>query len=148
MNVADLELCKELHKLSGWSSTDKIWFPYYDVPAEAPMEGEPPYWALTDKDGGSIVESENIPAYDAGYLLGKIFESDLPPIDYLCFYPYGNEVSAKLAAYNDFDESRSEDAPTKSTKVSENTRGKTHADALCKLAIELFKQGILTKERL
>ena len=65
MNVASLELCKELHELSGWKDTDYT------------------YYANAGQHSGTMMhrslvfdKPENLPAYDLGYLLRKMINHD------------------------------------------------------------------------
>lgn len=112
MNIASLELCKELWRLSGWT-TD--W--HY----------------IAEKNPGIIVaaswrehegEKYICPAYDLGYLLRKL--GDLLNLDLMLYTEDG-----KWRADVEQDYSMKADTPE---------------DATCKLAIELFKQGVLTAE--
>lgn len=98
MNVARLELCKELYELSGWWDEDDD--NYYPSTSSQP---------------------KNIPAYSLGYLLRK-----LPPRTLL--NKFSDTFMAALAE-PEFYEARAD----------------TPEDALAELAIELFKQEILTK---
>jgi hypothetical protein len=100
MNVANLELCKELHQISGWA----------DLPPEQWYGYEAPTFTLPTTVG-------YIPAYDLGYLLRK-----LKPI-------FLSQDDADLA---------------KALRLM--CQVKSPEDSLCKLAIELFRQNILTKE--
>lgn len=116
MNVASLELCKKLYELSGWLSTD---FEYSGL-------NEVVYWPpeVQAKDPRPFPD---IPAYDLGFLLRKL--------------PVGCYVS-KAKAHNT--------ASTGNFRSGRygfpiTERADTPADAVTKLAIELFKQGILTK---
>lgn len=54
MNVASLELCKELYELSGWTDTDNRWY-----------QDDGWYVGATGTNGLSA------PAYDLGYLIRK-----------------------------------------------------------------------------
>lgn len=105
MNVASLELCKELYELSGW----------------APPDSDEIYgWDNEQLKTKKIVGYE----YDLGYLLRKL--QPLEPM--LSTLGEGWECSA-------LDVGRWE----------ANVRELTPEDAACKLAIELFKQGVLEK---
>lgn len=121
MSTASLKLCKELYDLSGWGSGTLL------------------------KDQGDIVnrwhqswveeEIEMVsPAYDLGYLLRKLpgkikrerlrLEPRLQWVDDAKWW-VAHYVDGSLVRFNVTDESPE--------------------DALCKLAIELFKHGELTK---
>ncbi len=118
MNTASLELCKELYELSGWTKTHSVW---HDDTAIDPI-------ACGYEDIEHAIHF--VPAYDLGYLLRK-----LPP---------------KLEGHH----------LTLSTTRGKNEWGiwyeswalktgfnrnytDTPEDAAAKLAIELFKQGVL-----
>lgn len=95
-DVASLELCQELHKLSGW---DEEW----------------------------LSHSNTTPKYDLGYLLRK-----LPPSTEIKRMGKARADIVRLGEY---------------VAWNDNHKGRYHADtpedATAKLAIELFKQGIL-----
>lgn len=106
MNVASLELCKELYELSGWSSQI--------------THNEP-------TPSSSLVDQVPIcPAYDLGYLLrelphrARVIRHNPPYTDVDCYLVTWNTSSHNYQF--------SEDTPE---------------DAACKLAIELWKQGVL-----
>ena len=135
MNVASLELCKELYELSGWNEEpDYIWATTYGQPYKLvprTVIGKDLIQALKQK-------SFIIPAYDLGYLLRK-----LP-------YKVYDDYSAWVYGYKLM--------PTASTgwkiwygEVGTDSEmyfnsAETPEDAACKLAIELFKQGVLKSE--
>lgn len=133
MNVASLELCKELHELSGWVKTS--WL-YFKAPSRAnswsliTSEG---YWEAVKAHSGN--ELDTIPAYDLGYLLRKL------PVGLgqhtLRIFIQANIGDGTIwgAAYA---------LPTKKTARYVNTAD-TPEDAAAKLAIELWKQGVLGK---
>lgn len=103
MNVASLENCKELYKLSGWDDCSLMWS-NIDV-----------VWR--------VVKVGDIPAYDLGFLLRK-FRAENIVVNLL-------DVTNRWIA----------DAGGFGTGQAD-----TPEDAACKLAIELFKQGVLDKE--
>lgn len=119
MNVADLELCKELYELSGWFDTYFFW----------------------DADNGVAEKSEallmhptkNCPAYDLGYLLRKLPAKIMGKNNMLIFLSLSHSGSEWWANYETGGNSRAE------IQMSADTP----EDALTKLAIELFKQGVL-----
>lgn len=115
MNVASLELCKELYELSGWEDTEK-WLTASDLLPEI----------IDGKKTGNL-KREQVPAYDLGYLLRK-----LPPVTKVI-----NCSNEKTQIYG---------ALFPELKLT--FHGDTPEDAACKLAIELFKQGVLPKEGL
>lgn len=117
MNVASLELCKELYELSGLSDTDK--------------------WYMETNNGGEHVvgyrhsrpRNKTFPAYDLGFLFQQLKE----PVSEIRFVPQMNgkwlllyTVSGETEDYELFAD--------------------TPEDAACKLACELFKQKVLRKQ--
>lgn len=96
MNVANIDLCKELYELSGWG---------------------------TAKEGDVWTDASGHPRYELGYLLRKL--------------PNGTNVM-----YNNERSAASYEVPIGELYLY----GKTPEDAACKLAIELLKKGVLTKE--
>lgn len=139
--VASLELCQELYALSGWDETGGGYVPEYD-PDEPPVafipenklaythECQDYYYVTKESDVYQVVY---IPAYDAGYLLRKL------PKQYLIFQSsFTLYRAAKFAYDGELDETIIKPFSWEGFKEPE--------DALCKLAIELFKQGILKKE--
>lgn len=113
MNVANLELCKELYELSGWGDT-YFWF----AGGHLQRNQDPPRALLSDK---------TVAAYDLGYLLGKL-QSYWP----MAVYIGGGKQNEWSVSVN----SKYHVTPQEAD-IPEN--------AAAKLAIELFKQGILTK---
>lgn len=116
MNVVSLELSKELYELSGWKDTD------FKVSAftERVSPMAPPFYG------------SEIPAYDLGYLLQRLprmneeYWLTIQPVVYpqwCASYDRNDGISTKFESFADVPE-----------------------DAAAKLAIELFKQGILTKD--
>jgi len=115
-NVASLELCKELYELSGWDETEKWHDGYCDEPAWFYIDNITP----TNKD---------TPAYDLGYLLRKIGDRHIRlerP------YDSGQPVNRWGATYYD---------GTIDGYLIE--ADDTPEDAVCRLAIELIKQGVI-----
>lgn len=130
MNVASLELCKELYELSGWESDainpdlEHCW-----VESKKGWKCELTY---VFDNYGQGKQWGVVPAYDLGYLLRKL------PAKL-------NSAYLKLVS---FEETRY--APTNRfgwlcfySGSSPQAKADTPEDAACKLAIELFKQGIL-----
>jgi hypothetical protein len=120
-NVANLELCKELYALSGWGDDQSFM------------------WGLVS-ESIHVLEPEDVeakravPAYDLGYLLRKLpetLEQDNYPV-VSRYFRVG--WSAYYEASNEYE-------PTERWYLVE---ADTPEDATCKLAIELFKEGILT----
>lgn len=126
MNTAGLELSKMLFELSGWDDYD-------------PLAGEDMQWHM----GHSNERDYHIaPKYDLGYLLRKLpkstkqkgtryalvldFDPDgLATAEYRC---YRADYRAKIV-YID-------------STIYHNTAN-TPEDAACRLAVELFKEGVL-----
>ena len=119
MNTASLELCKTLHELSGWDDT----YHYYDADD---VVDEKAHAMFMSRD-------KNCPAYDAGYLLRKL-PKYIDKKHWLYLQPISYIVWA--AGYKD----------TENAKFDPDAWANTPEDALCKLAIELFKQGVLKGE--
>lgn len=104
MNVASLELCKELYELSVWE-TGTTGFSYHN---------------------GSIVfgwVQGSVPAYTLGYLLRKL--------PFNCPIAKGMAGRWVISRYND------------EAEPVEKIWGDTPEDAACRLAIELFRKGVL-----
>lgn len=120
-DVADLDLCKELYELSGWKSSHHF-------------HGDGGIFECNNKP------DTNIPAYDLGYLMRK-----LPKY----IFAFGEECRLEivpqgfsergLSAWCTCYESRDE-------LINFLNVDDSPENALCKLAIELFKQGILKKD--
>lgn len=126
MNVASLELCRELCELSGWY--DQTWWWNYDF---AP-NGKSYEWRAEP----SMLRFESqpvhtsIPAYSLGYLLRKLPQTIAPhitvwplSIEYNFDGRWMAKYAGELCVWAD-----------------------TPENAACKLAIELIKQGVLPKK--
>jgi hypothetical protein len=116
MNFASFEFCKELYEQSHWLPA-RCW-----------------YWVTTNQDQIILVDSPlaggEYPAYTLGYLLRK-----LPELDgrgYIQLTKMSQEYQAVYAINTRDDMGRA--------------YAESPEDAAAKLAIELFKQGILTKD--
>jgi hypothetical protein len=125
MNVASLELCKELYELSGWIKADDWGFRKYSAKGIA-------------MNYGSRLGKYEIPAYDLGYLLRKLPKT-VPNDDNggsyyfdLHFVPY-KDSGDWTACYDN----------AVGVTYKYDAFADTPEDAACKLAIELFKQEIL-----
>lgn len=120
MQVANLELSKELWNLSKWTSTDYRW--YEDKGVD--------YVDVKGTNGLSL------PAYNLGFLLRKLPQE----IDNYYFdLSTTKDSSLWIAEYftNDYTPER----PMSKYKIEDENP----EDCLCRLAIELFRQGILIK---
>lgn len=118
MEVANIDLCKELYELSAWLG-----------------DTEYNYNGVTLSSG----KLDSIPAYTLGYLLRK-----LP--NYVEYWDGGNESGyLELAHFSKYWScGYSDDNEKKSLAVH---LCDTPEDAVCKLAIELFKQGVLKNDK-
>lgn len=124
MNVATLANCKELYELSGWKPSH--WWAWYGH-----REVDTKYEVLDHTTAETIC-----PAYDLGYLLRKLPEyqdGDLTVRQHRYEWQagYGFDGVVFLGIWNGTNLEASGDTPE---------------DAACKLAIELFKQGVLNRE--
>ncbi|MEW1951062.1 hypothetical protein AB0280_17645 [Pseudarthrobacter sp902506025] len=147
MNVASLELCKELHEVSGWSDTPLVYGNFWRDGSISPV-GVYSRDHLEDDSIPTIIH----PVFDLGYLLSKLPQkitwrretmgfcltgatSDGSWIcDYIVAtwsYPLPDPVS------NVWMHSGGE---------ANKTEADTPEDAATKLAIQLFRQGLLTRD--
>lgn len=120
MNVASLYLCKELYELSGW---DEPMSTHYDTTDGSLAVGI---------DRTAMPGGVDIPAYALGYLLRKlprhIYGGQYFSLENVLQDGWGagyQEYGEYDSYYNDAD---------------------TPEDAVAKVVIELFKQGVLTRE--
>lgn len=125
MNVASIELCKELYELSEWQGGE------YDYCRNKGEEWDA--WNQSDQHERSYPGFErSVPAYDLGYLLRQ----------------FPQNIATYV--YNAFDENghlhwRASDGVIDFIKPKFEATADTPEDAVAKLAIELFKQGVLTR---
>lgn len=120
MNTASLDLCKELYKLSGWDGVS-YW---YDSNGTTEI-------VLSEKRASiqnqrEVYAENEVPAYDLGYLLRKLPQT-------------GTNKQLRLIR-------GTVNWQAELTRVGSKTIlgiANTPEDAACKLAIELFKQGVL-----
>ncbi len=117
MNVARLDLCKELYELSGWAQS------LYEHEL---LSGEHYTTTLPRKAMEHSSQNIYIPAYDLGYLLRKLQTT----IDYLRPSTVSKQWVVKGPWSEDEDSLIYADTPE---------------DAAALLAIELFKQGVLKR---
>jgi len=136
MNVASLELCRELYEVSGWGNTDHYW--RFHKP-----NGQSKLYTIGEMDDNNArfgsdkpehvrfrEENDFFNAYDCGYLLRKLAtDPDTIALE------YGRWRSGALACWK-----------ASMVGVIEDVEADTPENALAKLAIELFKQKILVKE--
>lgn len=133
MNVASLELCKELYELSRWEPDDRFWF---DIDGKHSVHCGHEFIV-----GKEITEFKGFlaricPAYDLGYLLRKLPKYLRHAQDDLRFELMPQGYTKK--------------GLSRWCAVYANIRGDivflevadTPEDAACKLVIELIKEGI------
>jgi hypothetical protein len=130
MHIASLELSKQLFEVSGWGKptfdgSGETAFVYYSNADEINDDFANYRPMVIEKDG-------NVPAYDLGFLLRKL--------------PKG--VTTKYANGTYYKQVKLEHIKTRwcayySSRLS--SIADTPEDCAVKLAIELFKQGILVK---
>lgn len=135
MHVASLELCKELYELSGWDDCDN-WASHKDmafISDDTFLEMNPKW-------------QKEAPAYDLGYLLRKLPAAITPAVDL-------KKVAIKdMGTYFLYIQKSHDGAVASYNKVQNSLAtlyiksADTPENALCALAIELFKQKILTRE--
>lgn len=125
MNLASLELCKELYELSGWNPKHFIYDTSY-------TDNWLRWVAEFDPGTRERMLLKAVPAYDLGYLLRKLprisedYWLTVQPVvfpQWCASYDQMDGITTKFESFAD-----------------------TPEDAAAKLAIELFTQGILTKE--
>lgn len=132
MNVAPLDLCRELYELSGWGADCEHHWLHRDLYNRMPRQSDL-------KDGQS--EEDYAPAYDLGYLIRK-----LPGHIVLTSTTWDGIHTEKPKGQElDYQASACYQSNVKGLLVQEVAN--TPEDALCKLAIQLFKQGVLTRNQ-
>jgi hypothetical protein len=112
MNVASLELCRELYKMSRWEPQDCA---VYALLGDSRI-----FQFIRNPEPNLISMDYYIPAYDLGYLLRKFVGNG------------GVEI-------------RYGDKGCIATSHMVSTGSNTPEDATARLAIELFRQGILKR---
>ncbi len=137
MQTASLELCRTLSELSGWTDTDKSWF------LGSKYSSTEPDWNAgnTDTEDGNGYFKQ-FPAYDLGYLLRELPNTESRQHDstedlYSLMITWETEISKWKAGYKH---------NTDNYWQLHKAVADTPEDAACKLAIELFKQGVLKRE--
>lgn len=126
MHVASLELCKELHELSGWRDTELIYARngYYEpivTKANHPELGHD--WAL------------ECAAYDLGYLMQKLPKTVKHPAT-------GDEHTLGLSWHLD----RGQWVADYERSMIPHAYANTPEDAVTKVCIELIKAGLLKQQ--
>ena len=127
METASLELCKTLWELSGWAGTERYF-----------QEGGTVWHNL--EDDVSVENSKFVCfAYDLGFLLRKLPAMEGPNSDDI----------GRLTVFNSKEVTNGKRAWSAGYDNMDCyfyiQEADTPEDALCKLAIELFKQGVLKK---
>lgn len=127
LNVASIELCKELYEVSGWYQTEDVWAAFSDHKDMKPV--------IVRSDHGELGHQLYViaPAYDSGYLLRHL------PGHYV--QKHGNE--SYRAHWHGH-------APTKQQRElgHDHISGDSSSspeNALCRLAIYLFRMEILER---
>lgn len=138
MNVASKDLCEELYELSGWDNTEYGYGRKHNHSAQLAinMWGE---WTLQPVHIKTSAFDEYLPAHNLGYLLRKL---PYKVKDECQFDQFG--VHLKQTGGGGWTIYYGE--PGKDSEMYFNGAD-TPEDAACKLAIELWKQGILTKDK-
>lgn len=137
MNVADLDLCRELYELSGWVSPD-LYYQYVGGKSSIELAAhgyEKEKWVTGVYDSDVIL---SLPAYDLGFLIRKLpalyfEEGEVYQLTLL----KGSAV--KYQAYS----LRKKKLVDRFAQVGEEDELE---NLTAKLAIELFKAGILTRD--
>lgn len=135
MNVASLELCKELYELSGWRERVGLqYFPdkFYATHLRLDLEEE-----VTPTMDESYEADFICPAYDLGYLLRKLPHKTRVDKHTIRGHPDRRRRLPDHDVYNAF-------LHTATNQCWQ--QADTPEDAAAKLAIELFKQGRLKRE--
>lgn len=125
MNVADKDLCQELYEVSGWSDTHLRWNQFMSKEA---------VWQIYESSEKVVFAGYvgYAPAYDLGYVLCKLHRATI----HHKWVDGESTYTARISV-------------AKEHKTSANTvyksESETPENAAVKLAIELFKQGILKR---
>lgn len=137
--VTSLEISRELYEVSGWSDT-YLWHKEY-------MDGRSVAHPLVAPKDMAATGFGVAPAYDLGYLLRKLprwYDHDLVkgPLRPFLLQLQPSPVSTNWQAFYRFEV---DDANGHRSAVAIKVEASTPEDAATKLAIELFKQGVLTR---
>lgn len=143
-NVASIDLCKTLHELSGWglmsngTATELYWQNQYNPTLEK-FRYELVNWEIFQQAAQLNIEVEHgnsIPAYPLGYLLRKLPEEIKSRI--LVISKQYDKYHFGYAERDNYGRYTLDDYYYKHSVYAD-----TPENAACKLAIELFKQGVL-----
>lgn len=133
MEVASFELCKELFELSGWTGSVYAW----------ELHTKHNFLIHTLEYDKKPSDKEWIAAYDLGYLLRKL--PSVKDVEFRIeqngFSEQGQDWVAYGYDYKVFEDTQNEDK----ARIYRNNAD-TPEDAVCALAIALFKQGVLTHD--
>ena len=124
MNVTSLELSKELYELSGWGGTNYSWASVKDKTTM--------YKPMLRATIGSNSAWHEDPAYDLGYLLRELPLVELKHVAISSDDPYFWTCTTSMQVQR--------------WLYPLEVREMTPEDAAARLAIELFKQGILKRD--
>jgi hypothetical protein len=128
VDVASVDLCRELWELSGWG-TEATAFHWYKQHGEAD-------YTLVSSDEAEFYQSDSyFPAYTLGFMLRKL---QLPYVTVLVG-TLGRRSKLYSASYIP-DQLGEYDPATMYRKAD------TPENALCQLAIQLFRQNILKRD--
>jgi len=116
--VAELGVCRELFELSGWDDTP--WSYYWSELDDTVLNLSEPLKVT----GGVGIYDKQYPAYDLGYLIRHL------PLN-MTIYRAGTFCEAAWHRANGFDEQRAQ--------------GETPEDAAVRLAIQMFKLGLMKR---
>lgn len=130
MNVASLELCKELYEVSGWYFANHKWY-YSEFTGLLTL-------APADDDVGKTYKVV-CPAYDLGYLIRKLPRTK----KYIGTYKRAMTSDLVVASLDTIEWGAGYQEDESFFNLIETAA--TPEDACARLAIELFKQGVLTK---
>lgn len=128
MYVASLEPCAKLYELSGWCDSGYCW-------AEAAKGWKLEHCNPFD-NYGMTKQWGCVTAYDLGYLLRRLPAGTYVRKNIQEPQKSGGNYKGKFTA----------SVNSRATLKNYNEYADTPEDATAKLCIELFKQGILTKE--
>lgn len=135
MNTASLELCKELYELSGWYQVEQ-YYEYYPVSKSTRLRSGYPGNILP-----KMLPDFITPAYDLGYLLRKLPEGKIDRIHKVTKGVWWSNKWQKWVCIRQRYGVGSDNDEWKTYEY----KADTPEDAAAKLAIQLFKQNILTK---
>ena len=124
-NVASLELSKKLRELSGWEDTRDFYHEQDNFNEETERYERNGKWVIVERKRADY----NIPAYDCGYLLRR-----LPATTSVMHIKEKGQGEYEVYFISGM---------TKAKRFYADTP----EDALCKLAIKLFEEGVLYELR-